>query len=242
MSVSIQQCRCTIGVYNNGVIVQGRNFNKFCYSINLTETLRQILNIQNKNTNDQTNTYFVETCVSTFHILFLFFMYNFLGLLFSMHMDNCKVNNKLYYNVYAQPMNHIMPITRFHSTLNWLILLILFHTPVGYNRHTFNPSIIYRIIRFRSYVKGYSTYGLISAMYVKYTCVINLLLIIIVTPSIVNPGPVSQAKAYSNINVLKVAYCNIQGLIIPSSMGRKEAIFQTNKLLDFQPYLLIYKC
>ena len=239
MSVSIQQYRCAIGVYNNGMIVRGQNLNKFCYSVNLTETLRQILTIQNKNTNDQADT-FVETCVSTFHILFVFFIYNFFGLLFSMHMDNCKVNSKLY-NVYAEPMNHIMPITSFHSNLNWLTLLLLFRTPVGYNRHTFNPSIIHCIFRFRSYIKGYSTYGLLSAMYVKYTCVINLLLIIIVTPSIVNPGPGSHAKAYSSINILKVAYCNIQGLIIPSSMGRKEAIFQTNKLLEFQTYLHMQK-
>ena len=61
-----------------------------------------------------------------------------------------------------------------------------------------------------------------------YITIINLILIVITTPSIVNPGPLPR---------LKVAYCNAQGFIMMSTMKGNQPIFQTNKLLDFQSYI-----
>ncbi len=61
-----------------------------------------------------------------------------------------------------------------------------------------------------------------------YITIINLMLIVLTTPSIVNPGPLSK---------LKVAYCNAHGFIMMSTMRGNQPIFQTNKLLDFQSYI-----
>ena len=76
--------------------------------------------------------------------------------------------------------------------------------------------------------------------YTFYTTLINLLLIVIVTPSIVNPGPISSniSDSHSN-NRLSVAYCNAQGLILMSTMKSQAPIFQTNKLLEIQSYIHI---
>ncbi len=54
------------------------------------------------------------------------------------------------------------------------------------------------------------------------------MLIVLTTPSIVNPGP---------LPTLKVSYCNAQGFIMMSTLRGNQPIFQTNKLLDFQSYL-----
>ena len=67
-----------------------------------------------------------------------------------------------------------------------------------------------------------------------YITIINLLLIVITTPSIVNPGPTYNDNSTRN---LKVAYCNVQGFILMSSMRGSQPIFQTNKLLDFQSFV-----
>ena len=63
-----------------------------------------------------------------------------------------------------------------------------------------------------------------------YLTILNLFLIVLVTPSIVNPGPVS-------INKLNIGYVNAQGFILMSSMRGDMPIFQTSKLLDMQSYL-----
>ena len=65
-----------------------------------------------------------------------------------------------------------------------------------------------------------------------YTTLLNLILIVIVTPSIVNPGPINNVS-----NDLKVGYVNAQGLIFMSSMKSDMPIFQTNKIMEIQSYL-----
>ena len=57
------------------------------------------------------------------------------------------------------------------------------------------------------------------------------------TPSIINPGPVTNPDQNLPTTNLKIAYCNVQGFIMMSSMKGKRPIFQTSKLLEFQSYL-----
>ena len=70
-------------------------------------------------------------------------------------------------------------------------------------------------------------------MFYYYLATINLILIIIVNPSIANPGPTNKE--------LSVAYCNAQGFILMSSMRGNQPIFQTHKLLDFQNFIHMNK-
>ena len=78
----------------------------------------------------------------------------------------------------------------------------------------------------------YSTWSIpvIQSSFMYNTTLLNLLLIVITNPCIVNPGP----QSVSNI---KVSYCNAQGFILMSSMKGNQPIFQTRKLLDFQSFL-----
>ena len=59
-----------------------------------------------------------------------------------------------------------------------------------------------------------------------YISLINLLLVVIVNPSLLNPGP-----------DISVAYCNAQGLILGTSMRGNMPIFQTNKLMHLQSHV-----
>ena len=73
-------------------------------------------------------------------------------------------------------------------------------------------------------------------MFTYYVTLINLTLIVLVNPGIINPDPYSKE--------ISVAYCNAQGFILTSSMaclGGRQPIFQTHKLLDSQTFVHMNK-
>ena len=76
--------------------------------------------------------------------------------------------------------------------------------------------------------------SLLNNSFLFFLSLLNLLLIVIATPSIVNPGPFPRSK-------VSVVYCNAQGLIMMSSIRSNEPIFQTNKLMELQSYLHVEK-
>ena len=94
--------------------------------------------------------------------------------------------------------------------------------------------IAYHLLNFKCSSRSDFTFlDYISLKYTQFVTIINLILIVTVTPSIVNPGPVSQTMC----NSVKISYCNIQGLVLTSTMRGRQPIFQTNKLLEFQTFL-----
>ena len=71
--------------------------------------------------------------------------------------------------------------------------------------------------------------------FLHYTCawtyLINLALIVIANPSLLNPGP----------SELSVIYQNVQGLIPFSELGKTDPLLCTNKILELQCYYAINK-
>ena len=73
----------------------------------------------------------------------------------------------------------------------------------------------------------------VSLKYSIWLASLNLLLVVICNPTIVNPGP-CQNKYQNNISVL---YQNIRGFIPPSHLGEPNPPFSSIKLAGFQTYI-----
>ena len=66
-----------------------------------------------------------------------------------------------------------------------------------------------------------------------WLCLINLILIVVVNPSLLNPGP-------SNKDLL-VAYQNVTGLIPFKELGKLNPMLDTKKVLELQSYLKCFQ-
>ena len=113
----------------------------------------------------------------------------------------------------------------FSGIINWTVLMLYFSRP-----NITGHSIFYQCYKLAKYSPKATKLKKIENSLLYYIAVLNLVLIVIVTPSIVNPGPTNQTK-------LKIGYCNVQGLIFSASMRGNMPIFQTNKLIDIQSYV-----
>ena len=95
---------------------------------------------------------------------------------------------------------------------------------------TTGRSIFFQYYRLAKYAPKVNKLKKLENSLSYYTTLLNLVLIVLVTPSIINPGPIRQIE-------LKVGYCNAQELILMSSMKSQLPIFQTNKIMDIQSYV-----
>ena len=227
MFVSVEQYRCAIGMYSAGrVHTQGKGSFSFVYKVNLTDVFKTVI----KQTNDNNSE----------HSWFLMFMFLLVILVIlapltlAMHIENSYYDAVTigYRNVNIHSADRMFPSPSFGliSYLNWAIIIILFQS--SKTRGISNSSFVKLFLNFKKCKKNTFMQSL-SNKYTFYTTMINLILIVIVTPSIVNPGPVSNNSNKS----LSIAYCNAQGLILMSSMKCQAPIFQTNKLLELQSFI-----
>ena len=116
------------------------------------------------------------------------------------------------------------------SLIKFLIIIVIFQSPSMYCRRNTIACNIWKLKhRFKYPFKTRINKIVFGFLY--YTSLINIILIVITSPSIVNPG---TADTGTDINV---SYCNAQGLILSSTMRGNCPIFQTNKLLQLQSYL-----
>ena len=133
---------------------------------------------------------------------------------------------------YHTVTNIIYPVKVYNFTINDLFVvptLLSFHAQfqeLPFHKVIMKVNLIFKHKRLTSIISK------LDIIYSYYITLINLILIVIVTPSIVNPGPCKE---------LSIAYCNIQGLIMMSSIRGMQPIFQTNKLLDFQNFVHMNK-
>ena len=110
------------------------------------------------------------------------------------------------------------------NLLNWAVVMLYFTQTNTTSINIFCQ--VYRLAKSPKLSRLKKFENLLS----YYTTLLNLMLIVLVTPSIVNPGPTKQSD-------LKVGYCNAQGFILMSSMKGQMPIFQTNKIMDVQSYV-----
>ena len=128
----------------------------------------------------------------------------------------------------------------FRGLMNWAVVILFF---LILSKSKKDNIFVYIFHTYRKSKTKVSSYWYIPMSFLKnsllfYVTIINFILIVLTTPSIVNPGPSNPFIIHSDI---RVAYCNAQGFIMMSSMRGNQPIFQTNKLLDFQSFLHVEK-
>ena len=88
---------------------------------------------------------------------------------------------------------------------------------------------------FKKYNKNYSTISKVAHSYTLWLVSINLFLIVIVFPAIVNPGPTKNPNC-PNISVL---FQNVRGLIPFGDLGKPSPMLDNTKLFELQEYIYL---
>ena len=173
---------------------------------------------------------------SCFFIFFLYLYIVLLGAILGLSTDLSNKNCRIFKHVlYFSNSPHLAYIEKLRTLKNWAVILINFFLVNPVSRNSILTSM-YNTHK-RNSRKQASTWTILikhlqmSAL--LYITMLNLILIVLTNPCIVNPGP--------QVPNIKVSYCNAQGFIMMSSMRGRQPIFQTNKLLDFQSYIHLNK-
>ena len=74
--------------------------------------------------------------------------------------------------------------------------------------------------------------SLVAAQFTLWTFILNLILIVICSPVIVNPGPTTKQSK------LSVSYLNVEGFVPLNDLGDPNPSLDTEKVLAFQSYLV----
>lgn len=244
MNISVEQYRCAIGVHAGNVGGTGRGMKPVSSPVSFLNfsfilfILMQLLNIPDRQTYDKRQIFKKLLCIFFLFAISLMLIITF-GIQIELDRDSklpSGSNHKQTDRNYPDLPLFLKP----HLALtNWLVVLILFSSHC--NRRC--PIILYIVAGdFCTYKRNKWSYcyRIILTLYegsVIFISLINLILIVIVTPSIVNPGPGPPNPNKRGPTELSVAYCNMQGVILMASMRSKQPIFQTNKLLDFQNFV-----
>ena len=88
-----------------------------------------------------------------------------------------------------------------------------------------------KVLKYFCNIKNSSCISIIAAQYTYWIACLNLVLIIICNPVIVNPGPTQGNR---NLSVL---YQNIRGFVPPTELPESNPMLNTQKLIDFQSYI-----
>ena len=167
-----------------------------------------------------------------FYLIFIFYyilgMVSFLSLINS---KNAKYNvNHLLYPSYPALNDMAAMIKVWYSILIFFLIKQIFlrgqeQTFCKY----FNLSWRYPLIKQTPFCKKGKRFNRIISVLFCWMCLINLILIVIVNPSLLNPGP-------SNKDLL-VAYQNVTGLIPFKQLGKANPLLDTTKILELHSYL-----
>ncbi len=234
MCISVEQYRCAIGshhasVYGKGPAEPGMVFNIIKIAKRLFFDNGQQTDMDNTGYKHAIYRHLLQLSCGMFLLCMIFLM--MLTLREMYYVQNLQ-SLPTAFSKHKLPTTSRMPL--YNTFINWLVIMLyITHPAERWVRSFFTLSYIVNFKRKTS--KRFLVSNLfdkLSNCYVFFLTILNLVLIIITTPSIVNPGPQERSPTE-----LKVCYCNIQGLIMMSSMRGKQPIFQTNKLLDFQNYL-----
>ena len=215
------QHRQVVGMNNRcrGMSTVNRKYqSKFIYRFNnLAKTILSIMSDYSR------NNYYVYGPATVLYILLSYcFIICMLSSL-SMQVDISVLADAQikYPSTFLASTNNVV----FSCLINWAVVMLYF-SQSSYS----GANIFYQCFKQAKYSLKSTKLKKLENSLSYYITLLNLLLIVLVTPSIINPGPAQQSD-------LKIGYCNVQGLVLPSSMKSQMPIFQTNKLLDIQSYV-----
>ena len=166
------------------------------------------------------------------------------------HAQNC------YSDIFCHDSKHMLhpsinmlfnPTSAFISGNHRIFINVFFFATIIKNvdsSHCKRVITIFELLKGKLKVKS-SLIEKYSFKYLYWVTMLNIFLIVITAPAIVNSGPKRKLccnkgnKYATNIKHLNVAYCNAGGFITTTSMSGVLPIFKDTKLLEFQSY--IYK-
>ena len=222
MGISIEHYRHVVGNYNrckNAHQLSG-GYGKFLYCADMADSIKQLF--QTMLLLDRTELY----------IPVLFFVIIIMGILMMLSLSLVIDLSNRSSNVKSSPATSDMPYNLvldqgvMFTCIRLYLVVILFQSK--FNALWESTIAANLFIKFKSKLcKKFRTRShRYQIILLYYTTLINILLLITTIPNIVNPGP-----------DLNISYCNVQGLILSTSMKSSSPIFQTNKLLDLQSYM-----
>ena len=215
MGISVNQYRCTIGLHHRNTgegrpVTSGRSYS----TLNPTKTLTDIIFSLTYRRRNILTDWAKKRLISVGITLFLAILSYLMAITLAMLVDLAKTkayameSTKYFHDL----KNHqSITLNAAKSLLNWWVVLILLfpsRDPGGVGGY----SNLGNYISSNTYYSTYSTHlplnlfilrsnyhrnskrgnllDILSSTYTLYSCTINLILIVIVTPSIVNPGPI----------------------------------------------------
>ena len=231
MTISTEQYRVRVGCYNN--VYKACRFSIKCYDSNYKSYK---YNIQHSDSNTNTNrlikdreTYGTGPTCSLLGYIFIVMI----NLTFSMLIDlSSEQSNNLRFN--RRPTENDSVGLRLFINLAYITLVFILKAPRT------NVCVFYLAIKMKRRVRNFSPLNFWYNMFLRdtktcfyYMTLINLMLIVITNPNIVNPGP------ETNTRPLTIFYNNVQGLITISSLKSQTPRLNTTKMYELQAH--IYK-
>ena len=159
--------------------------------------------------------------------IFCFFYLYFLCLLMSLAIDNSM--NKIHTQFYAYSGMYPTALTiilrnNLNSCFLTLILSIFMKCNQNYN-HYKNNTITYK-------QKKCTRISVVATLYTYWIAFLNLILIVMCNPAIINPGPNQDSPK------LSVFYQNVRGFVPPTELGEPNPkSLSMEKVIDFQSYI-----
>ena len=133
--------------------------------------------------------------------------------------------------------SNLFPAQNYLKCLYCLIIAVIYKSTI-YDKSIRN-FILYRLYLNVPYSKrnhNLSRFNRMSQSLVYWLCILNFLLITIINPSLLNPGP-ERSQRNIQTRPLKILYNNVQGFINPRDLKSDSPPLNMTKLSEFQGYV-----
>ncbi len=119
------------------------------------------------------------------------------------------------------------------NTLHLIKLLQAILTCFVYLKHVSSPpTFIWAFHKIKASMNIYSRFSALLSNSILWLSILNLMMVVIVNPSIINPGPTEG---------LNIAYQNVQGLIPFGALNNPNPALHQSKLAELQAYAYLHK-
>ena len=239
MGISPEQYKVRSGYFNNGIVCKQSpkvHFSKNQIILYMDKTTKQIKNDMTKQQD------YLGPC----HLLLVYVYILLTSLIFLMHIDVTKkymttldTTESILYSslIRDSPFLEEISLPYLRQLINWAVITIIFLIKI--------PSKDICIYNSMQRSSNLNRMNFINFWYqiifrngktcLYYITSINLILIVLATPSIVNPGPNPKARP------LTIFYNNVQGLIDIRDLKSKEPQLNMTKLYELHGHIFTTK-
>ena len=242
MGVSAQQHRIAIGGYAQSRYQYGRySVGQLPFISHIYADFNRFLKFVYIVSGADSNSYFDRVSgsymkssnfISIYFVMFLYIVVQAICTTLSVHIKNC------YNDIFNHASKHTLPLylnvlfnptSAYFNGSHRVLINILFMLILTMNSNVCKNKVIilFRLFKLKSRIRS-NLIGKFSYKYFYWITMLNLLLIIIISPSMVNPGPKQgpSGSEINNLKHLKVAYVNVGGFITTESMSGCLPVFK----------------